>query len=129
MFFRLESGSSSSSGIRLSLPYSKTTNKCIAVVSGSCAGRQFLKLLNVPTTEHDLFGLQSCAELLHNFGHVLFPFLSAQALQSPDPNIILKCAPVPIRQVSKFHGRSEERRVGKECRWRWWVGEYRNSGR
>src|SRR5437879_3155012 len=92
MFFRLESGSSSSSGIRLSLPYSKTTNKCIAVVSGSGAGRQFLKLLNVPTTEHDLFGLQSCAELLHNFGHVLFPFLSAQALQSPDPNIILKCA-------------------------------------
>src|SRR5690242_21730867 len=30
-----------------------------------------------------------------------------------------------VVQIARDGGRSEERRVGKECRWRWWSYEYK----
>src|SRR5947209_20587300 len=94
------------SGIRLFLPYSKTPKKCIFVAPGSGAGRQFLKLLNVATAQHDFFGLQSFPKLLHDFGHMLLPLLFAQAVEAPDAQVILKGSPVLVRQVSKLDRKS-----------------------
>src|SRR5437763_16516060 len=33
----------------------------------------------------------------------------------------------PRRDSAEHHQRSEERRVGKECRSRWWAGEAKNA--
>jgi hypothetical protein len=68
--------SSSGSRTRLFLPYSKPTYECIRVLAQPGARGQFSELLGVSTTEHDFFRLHGVTKLLHNFPHVLLPFLS-----------------------------------------------------
>src|SRR6266481_9266613 len=43
----------------------------------------------------------------------------ASALNNMDLHWCVTRLPKPVRELLKAHGRSEERRVGKECRSRW----------
>ena len=61
------------------------------------------EFLNVATTQDDFLRLQGFAKLLHNFAHVLFPLLSAQPLQTTNPDIVFVCLAILVRQVGHFH--------------------------
>src|ERR1700732_1216885 len=95
--------SSESPTYREVLPHSEAAAEGVQVVAQNCVGWELLQLLCVSAAEHDRLRLQGLAELGHNFGYVLLPFLSPQSLQSAQPEVIFVGFAMLIGQMGEFH--------------------------
>src|SRR5580693_2503820 len=91
-------------GILLDAPHPKTSQEGVIVASQSGFVRQFFQLLHISAAQDDVIRRQRRSKLSDNFDHLALPFLSAQALQAPEPKIIFVSFAVLVGQMRQFHG-------------------------
>src|SRR5690349_23004052 len=66
-------------------------------------------------------GVQTCALPIYKKGFQPWDILTGDSYRiTKRSNLQIKTPQVWFNTVEGFYGRSEERRVGKECRSRWW---------
>src|SRR5438128_8304441 len=71
-------------------------------------------------------GVQTCALPIYAVGgHAQGPSFVPSALRVPTYRIVTLGCKLNQADSSALEARSEERRVGKECRWRWWSSDQR----
>lgn len=85
------------------LPDSPAAAKRIRIASQARPGRKTFEQFRIAPADHDVIGLQSGSEPIHNIGHTATPFFWPESLEAPKTDVILKTAALFIRQVSQLH--------------------------
>src|SRR6476659_4808090 len=84
------------------LPQAKPTHKGVRVVAGPRARGKLLQLLDVPSTQHDIVGLESCDQPGYHIRDIAPPLLLSSLLEAALPDVLLVGA-LLVGQVPELH--------------------------